>query len=151
LHERPGLLGSPRQGHQLDHVGALRAHFVVDFENVRRRFLQIRVRDDPLRRREATNLVGHVELDFDVVGFADDALPQNGEPLLFGPVPVAAVLPAAAAHDDGLGFVRQQLADIRRLAKAIEAHFQQVCLPRGVEHVNKGEAARFLIDGNADH
>jgi hypothetical protein len=41
-----------------------------------RRFLEIGVRDDALRRRITANLIGDVVFDFDVFRFADDALAQ---------------------------------------------------------------------------
>jgi hypothetical protein len=151
LHQRPGFLRRPRQRGQLDDIGAFALRLGVDVRDVGRRLVAVGVGDDALAGWELTDLVGHVQLDLDVVGLADDALAQERQAFVFGAVPQAAVARPAAADDDRLGLNREQLAHVRRLAEAVQPHFQQVAAAGGVEHVCQRQPARFLHNRDADH
>src|SRR5262249_61901716 len=76
---------------------------------------------------------------------------HKAQALLLAPLPIAAVLAAAAGQDDRLAAGGEQLLEVRGLVEAVEAHLEQVALVGGGEHVGHGQPPRLVGDGYADH
>src|SRR5262249_2468945 len=76
---------------------------------------------------------------------------EQCQALFLAAIPKASVFRSAATEDHRLRLGLQQLADIRRLGKMVETHFEQIALPGRVQHVHKGKPARFLNNRDANH
>ena len=89
--------------HDLDDVGVLLAHLLVDQFELVRHSLEVVIADDAFDFAEARNLVDDVHFEIDVIEAGDDRLADEHEPLLFGAGPAAAVGLPAKGRDHRAG------------------------------------------------
>src|SRR5262249_53242682 len=109
----------------LDHVGVLFAHALVDLLQLGRHVAHVVVADDALDVLVARDGVGDVGLQVDPVEAGHDGLAQEHAAGVLGPGPAAAVLRAAHRGDQGARLVGQEALEVGGALEQVQAQLDQ--------------------------
>ena len=76
-----------------------RRHLPMNGFEISRRFIEVVIADDSLRRAIAADALGDIQFEIDVLNARDDCLPQDRLALLLGAAPTTAIFLAPASDD----------------------------------------------------
>ncbi len=110
----------------LDQIGVLLAHLLVDELELFGHLADVVIADDALGFAEAWDLIDDVDFQIDEIEARDDGLAQEHHALLLGAGPASAVLLPAIGGDHRAGAFVEQALEVGGLGEEVEPQLDQL-------------------------